>query len=79
MARRNQVVDLYPFDREEYKSGLDQAISEILNMKWEIHETLDNIINDIANPPKTAIENLNKHLGKLTEVELILRGLCSLL
>ena len=79
MARRNQVVDLYPFDREEYKSGLDQAISEILNMKREIHETLDDIINDIPNPPETAIKNLNKHLGKLTKVELILRGLCSLL
>ena len=79
MAWRNQLVNLYPFDREEYKNGLDQAISEILNMKREMHEALDDLSDEVANPPETTICTLHKQLGTLTKIELILRRLCSLL
>ena len=79
MARRTQPIDLYPFDREEYITGLDQTIMEIASLKRQLEESIEDFYDDIQNPPEVPMDNLQKMLGSLTKLELILRGLRSLI
>ena len=79
MARRNQVVDLYPFDKEEYQKGIEQAIYEVMETKRILQESIDALLDEVTNPPEYTMEKLEKLKCRQTKIELILRGLHSLL
>ena len=51
MAWRNQVVDLYPFDKEEYQKGIEQAIYEVMETKRILQESIDALLDEVTNPP----------------------------
>ena len=76
---RNQVVDLFPFDKDEFITGLEQAISEVMQTKRILQESIDDIVDEVPEPPEVALDNIQKLLGRQTKIELILRGLKSLL
>ena len=79
MAQRNQVVDLYPFDKEEYQKGIEQAIYEVMKSKRILQESIDALTDEVTNPPEYTMEKLQKLKCRQTKIELILRGLRSLL
>ena len=79
MARRNQVVDLDPFDKEEYQKGIEQAIYEVMETKRILQESIDTLLDEVTNPPEYTMEKLEKLKCRQTKIELILRGLRSLL
>ena len=60
MARRNQVVDLYPFDKEEYQKGIEQAIYEVMETKRILQESMDTLLDKVTNPPQYTMEKLEK-------------------
>ena len=79
MARRQGVVDLYPFDKEEYKKGIQQAITEVMKTKRNLQEAVNDIIDEVPNLPEIALDNLHREIERQTTIELMLRGLASLL
>ena len=79
MAQRNQVVDLYPFDKEEYQKGIEQAIYEVMETKRILQESIDALLDELTNPPEYTMEKLEKLKCRQTKIELILWGLRSLL
>ena len=79
MARRNQVVDLYPFDKKEYQKGIEQAIYEVMESKRILQESIDALTDEVTNPPECTMEKLQKLKCQQTKIELILWGLHSLL
>ena len=79
MVRRNQVVDLYPFDKDEYKKGIEQAIMEVMETRRILQESIDDLIHKVPNPSDNTMEKLEKLKCRLTKIELILCGLRSLL
>ena len=79
MAQRNQVVDLYPFDKEEYQKGIEQAIYGEMETKRILQESINALLDEVTNPPEYTMEKLEKLKCCQTKIELILRGLHSLL
>ena len=79
MARRNQVVDLYPFDKEEYQKGIEQAIYKVMESKRILQESIDALTDEFTNHPEYTMEKLQKLKCRQTKIELILQGLRSLL
>ena len=79
MARRNQVVDLYPFDKDEYQKGIEQVIMEVMETRRILQEKIDDLIDEIPNPSEYTMEKLKKLKCHQTKIELILHGLHSLL
>ena len=79
MVWRNQVVDLYPFNKEEYQKGIEQAIYEVMESKRILQESIDALTDEFTNPPEYTMEKLQKLKCQQTKIELILQGLRSLL
>ena len=60
MVRRNQVVDLYPFDKDEYQKGIEQAIMEVMETRRILQESIDDLIDEVPNPSEYTMEKLKK-------------------